>query len=203
MSSSAGTMAATLARLGEASILLDKRELDAALAGFNEVRTSQLAATDAEVRGRAFEGIGFVQEQKGEFDAALKTFQSMASDVDFRGFKELAKYHQARVLEAKGDKDKAKELLKEVHETLHKPGENNRAFAFLNEAADERLALLDPAFAAESGGKFNIGAGKSSPLARKQQMETMQKLQHSAGGHGMPGMPPGMPPGMIPPGMMP
>ena len=35
----------------------------------------------------------------------------MENSVDVKGFKELAMYHQARVLEAKGDNDGANEQL--------------------------------------------------------------------------------------------
>src|SRR5262249_11465572 len=59
-----GTGAAILARLAEGSLLLDKRDADGALAAFNEVKGSPLAAADTEVKGRALEGIGFAYELK-------------------------------------------------------------------------------------------------------------------------------------------
>ena len=60
-----------------------------------------------------------------------------------KGFKELGMYHQARVLEAKGDKDKAKELLKSIRERVNKPGEGH-PFPYLESVAEDRLRALDP-----------------------------------------------------------
>src|SRR5262249_18547938 len=138
-----GTGAAILARLAEGSLLLDGRKADEAVRAFSDVGASSLAHVDAEVRGRALEGLGFAYELKGDPDNALKTFRELENTVDVLGFKELGMYHQARVYEAKGDKDKAKELLKTVHERINKPGDNY-PFPYLKEVADDRLRALDP-----------------------------------------------------------
>src|ERR1019366_2609194 len=57
-----GTGAAILARLAEAGLLLDKGDAKGAIAAYGEVKASPLAQADAEVRGRALEGIGFADE---------------------------------------------------------------------------------------------------------------------------------------------
>src|SRR6185503_6609304 len=112
-----GTGAAILARLGEAGVLLDKREWDGALTAYNDVKSSPLAAADVTVRGRALEGVGLTLEGKKDTDGALKAFREL-ENTDARGLKELGMYHQARILHAKGDNDKAKELLKGARERL-------------------------------------------------------------------------------------
>src|SRR5690606_20261285 len=102
-----GTGAAILARLAEGSLLLDARDADGALAAYTDVKDSPLAAADSEVKGRALEGIGFAYELKAlaapaeketHLDAALEAFRELENAVEVKGFKELAIYHQARVL---------------------------------------------------------------------------------------------------------
>ena len=148
----AGTGAATLARLAEGSLLLDKRDPDGAAGAFLDVKASPLAQADSEVRGRALEGLGFAYELKASLDApqkdkhlddALKEFRELES-TDVSGFKELGMYHQGRVYQAKGDKEKAIEELKSLHERLTAPG-TNHAMRYLEEVADDRLRALDPA----------------------------------------------------------
>jgi hypothetical protein len=163
-----GTGAAILARLSEGSLQLDARNADAAIAAFEEVKGSPLAAVDAEVRGRAVEGLGFAYELKGNQDEALKTFRELENAVDVVGFKELGMYHQARVYEAKGDKDKAKELLKTLHDRLNKPGDNF-PFPYLKDVADDRLRALDPSAVPP---KPSIGG----PGGNKMDQQQLQKL---------------------------
>ncbi len=186
-----GTGAAILARLAEGSLLLDKRDADGALAAFNDVKGSALAAADLEVQGRALEGLGFAHELKAgagdkdkELDAALAAFKELenATDVNAaKGFKELAMYHQARVLMSKGDKDKAKELLLSLKERLDKVDEpiamglpTPPSFPYLREVAMDRLREIDPAAAPKShvpsGGGMNL-----TPEQIRRLMEQMQK----------------------------
>ncbi len=125
-----GTGAGYLARLSEGSLLLDKHDPAGAMAAFNDVKASPLAKVDQEVNGRAIEGIGFAQEFQADngdpskYDDAIKTYREL-ENTDVFGFQELGMYHQARIYQKKGDKDKAKELLKSVYERVNKPGENH------------------------------------------------------------------------------
>jgi predicted negative regulator of RcsB-dependent stress response len=187
--SHAGTGAAILARLGEAGVLLDKREWDPALTAYNDVKSSALAAADISVKGRAIEGAGLALEGKKDTDGALKSFREL-ENTDSRGLKELGMYHQARILYAKGDKDKAKELLKNAHERLKNadssskgpavPGES-RPFSFLEGQVDDLLKRIDPsAIAAEPSAPAPTGpAGKgvTPENLRKLQEELQRKLQ--------------------------
>lgn len=176
-----GTGAAFLARLGEASVLLDKRDADGAIAAYTDAKGSPLAGADIEVRGRAIEGLGFAYELKARLDApnkdkhldaALAEFKALENAIDAKGFKELGMYHQSRVLQAKGDTAKAKELLVQLRERLSKPGETH-PFAYLEEMAADRLRILDPK-AVPPKPKYNE--------AQLQQM--LQKLRMGQGGAG-------------------
>ena len=180
--------AAILARLAEGSLLLDKKDADGAAGAFNDVKSSALATADAQVRGRALEGLGFAYELKSNWDEALKTYQEMERSADVLGFKELAMYHQARVLQQKGDKDKAKELLKNVRERLQKG--DSHPFAYLDEAATDRLRSLDPSAVPpkpQMGGMGGMGGfGQGGQPSQQQLMEMikrMQQQQKGGGGH--------------------
>ncbi|HEY6459722.1 MAG TPA: hypothetical protein VIY73_06210, partial [Polyangiaceae bacterium] len=146
-----GTGAATLARLAEAGLLLDKGDAKGAASAYDEVKASALAQADAEVRGRAIEGTGFAAEllaqtdagsKDAHLDAALAAFK-LLEQVDMKGFKELALYHQARVSVAKGDKPKAVELLKDAYKRVSEPGETH-PFPYLETVIEDRLRELDP-----------------------------------------------------------
>ena len=185
-----GTGAAILARLAVGSLLLDQRDADGALAAFNDVKGSPLAAADNEVKGRALEGLGFAHELKavaeaGEkdkhLDAALAAFKELETGVDVKGFKELALYHQARVLMNKGDKEKAKELLLKVKEGVEKVEEPLAmglpvppSFPYLREVAMDRLREIDPAAAPKSMVP-PAGGQNLTPEQIRKMIEQMQK----------------------------
>ncbi len=182
-----GTGAAFLSRLSEGSILLDKRDVAGALAAFTDVNGSPLAQRDAEVRGRALEGQGFAYELKAEtapddqkgaaLDEALKVYKQL-ENTDVDGFKELGMYHQARVDEAKGDKAKAIELLRSLHERIHKPDEaKTHPFPYLQEVADDRLRALDPSALPPKTPAMPPGAagGGMDPELRRRMIEALSK----------------------------
>ncbi len=188
-----GTGASILARLAEGSMLLDKRDADGAIAAYNDVKGSPLAAADVEVRGRALEGLGFAHELKAaakpeekdkHLDEALKVFKELEANVDVKGFKEMAMYHQARVHMNKGDKDKAKEILLSLKERLNKmddtamaPGlPTPPAFPYLKEVAMDRLREIDPEAAPKQTGMPG-GGQQLTPAQIRKMMEDMQKKQ--------------------------
>ncbi|WP_437820248.1 tetratricopeptide repeat protein [Sorangium sp. So ce1078] len=139
-----GTGAAILAKLGQAGVLLDKKDYAHALDAYSAVVSSPLAGADPDVKGRAIEGIAFAREGKGDLDGALASFKELEA-IDMKGYKELALYHQARIHLAKGDTDKAKELLKSAHEKLQAPSTEGRSFQFLEAVVEEMLRKIDPA----------------------------------------------------------
>ena len=167
-----------LAKLGEANVALDRREWDKALGGYRTVRESSLAKADADVRGRAIEGVGYALEGKGDADGALQAFKDLEA-TDARGFKELGQYHQARLLHAKGDDAKAKELLKALSEKLHAPSET-KALSNLQNEVDDLLRRIDPSAAPAKpvGRQFS-----PEDLARfQEQMRRMQEAQKNRPG---------------------
>ena len=192
------TGAAILARLAEGSLLLDKHEPDPAAAAFTEVKGSPLAAADQEVKGRALEGLGFAYELKAQavpaeapkyLDEAAKAYKELESSVDVRGFKELAMYHQARVAQARGEKDKAKELLISLKERLGKTEDNTSnvpqgpSFPYLKEVAMDRLREIDPSAAPTKSQQTTPGGNPSlSPAQIRKMIEDAQKKQQKSGG---------------------
>ncbi|MBP9114258.1 MAG: hypothetical protein KBF88_15705 [Polyangiaceae bacterium] len=189
----AGTGAGYLAQMFAGSLQLDKRDADAAIASFTAVKGSPLAAVDKEVKGRALEGLGFAYELKGQkdpkfLDEAVKVFKEL-QDTDAFGFRELGTYHQARVYELKGDKDKAKELLKTLRERLHDPTTQQPFERFLETAVDDRLRALDPtAVPPKSPALGGMGGGRAMGGGGKQQFDPEQikkmieSMKNNAGG---------------------
>ena len=195
----AGTGAAILARLSEASLLLDKRDADGAAAAFTEVKSSALGQADKEVKGRALEGLGFSYELKADkaegdakkpfWDQAIQTYKELENTVDVKGFKEMAQYHQARVQENKGDKEEAKKLLLALKEKFDKPDDSSampgtpggQAFPYLREVAMDRLRAIDPAAAPKIQGMPGGGAQVLPPHIRKM-LEDQQKKAAGGGG---------------------
>jgi tetratricopeptide (TPR) repeat protein len=162
---------ALLARLGEAGVLLDQRSFDEALAAYREVKASQLAAADPDVRGRCIEGIGFALEAKGDADGAVKAY------------KELSMYHQARLLAAKGDKEQALKLTKDARERLQTTGEARNA-SYLSGVLEELQRKIDPS----SMPKRSLGGpGGQASLdeLQKLQQQVLQEVEKAQkkGGH--------------------
>jgi hypothetical protein len=178
-SSYPGSGAAILARLGEAGVLLDKRNWDGALAAYRDVKNSPLAAADPTVRGATLEGIGLALEGKGEIEEALRSFHELEG-TNVAGQKELAQYHQARILFAKGDVDKAKDLLKSAkdhikgHSTSSSAAPEARPFAFLESQIDDLLRRIDPT-AVPSTPPPGAGAGSMSPEDMQRFQQEMQR----------------------------
>jgi predicted negative regulator of RcsB-dependent stress response len=178
-----GTAAAVLARLGEAGDYLDKQDYAHALEGFSAVSSSTLAAADPDLKGRALEGLGFAKEGKGDVDGALATFKELEG-VDARGYKELGLYHQGRIWLAKGDKDKAKDYLKQAHDKLEQPTtEGQAAFRYLQQMTDETLRRIDPGLVpnkapAIGGPKGGAMTADEIEKLKRQLMEQLKQKEH-------------------------
>jgi hypothetical protein len=113
----------------------------------------------------------------------VTTFKELENSVDVLGFKELGMYHQARVLELRnggGDKEKAKELLKTVHERINKPGENY-PFPYLKDVADDRLRALDPA-ALPPKPASQMGGPGGNKMSEEQMRKLIEQLKKQQGG---------------------
>jgi hypothetical protein len=157
------------------------------------------------VRGRALEGIGFADEllaqtdaagKDGHLDAALAAYKQL-EQVDLKGFKELGQYHQARVLQAKGEKAKAIELLKDVEKRVAEPG-SEHPFSYLEYVVEDRLRALDPtALPPKPKAPHGMGApgGPDVDMNDPQIQELLRQLQQQGGQGGGGGLPPAPPPG--------
>jgi hypothetical protein len=216
-----GTGAAILARLSEGGLLLDQGDAKGALAAYSDVKASPLAQADVEVRGRAVEGTGFADELLATTDAgnkdkhlddALAAYKELEA-IDMKGFKELGQYHEARVQQAKGDKAKAIELLKAVHEKVSDLGETH-PFSYLEFVVEDRLRELDPSAlppksamphgppggAGGAGGAGPGGLDTSDPKIQELLKKLQQQMQQGGGAPpGAPGAPGTPPPPPSPP----
>jgi hypothetical protein len=169
-----------LAKLGQAGIYLDKKDYDHALSAYGDVLKTTLAAADADVKGRAIEGIGFAKEGKGDVDGALASFKELGS-VNAKGYAELALYHQARMLIVKADpasKDRAKDLLKQAHDKLSAPSLDGRPFPFLEAVVDDTLRKLDPS--ALPPPRTQLGGAKGSQLSPEELQALLKKAREAA-----------------------
>jgi hypothetical protein len=138
-----------LARIGLAGVLYDQAKYQDALKEYQTVRLSPVAAKDADLRCRAIEGVGLSEEGLGHPDQALAAFGELGKS-EVVGFAPLGLYHQARITLKKGDRDKAKELVKSALEKLEKAKGSDKVMAvgeppgFTESAARELLASIDP-----------------------------------------------------------
>ena len=115
--SASSSPAASFAKPGLASVLYDEGKFKDAKAAYQAVKDSPLATQDANVRGRALEGIGMSAESLSDKDGALKAFGDL-SKIDGFGFAALGDYHKARLAFAAGETDKAKDLLQAAQKVL-------------------------------------------------------------------------------------
>ncbi len=196
-----GTGSAMLARLAEAGLLLDKGDAKGAIAAYEDVKASPLAMADAQVRGRAIEGVGFADEMLARSDAAAKdkhlddalaAFKQLEG-IETKGFKELGKYHEARVLQAKGEKDKAIALLKDVNAVVSSPDQEHQ-FEYLEVVVEDRLRELDPtALPPKAAKRPPGGPGGGNPgepdMNDPRIQELIRQLQQKGGGAPAPGAP--------------
>jgi len=194
-----GTGAAYIARLAEGGLLLDSGDPRGALAAFNDISTSPLAHADVQVRGRALEGIGFAHEglaeaagadHDKEIDLALASYKALAQ-LNSDELQALGAYHQARLLQGKGERSQAVELLKGVHERVTRPGDEH-AYAYLEFVADDRLRELDPtalppetkpSSAGRRGGAGGLppGVDPNDPEVQRMLQQLREQSKHGGG----------------------
>jgi hypothetical protein len=96
-------------------------------------------------------------------------------------------YHQARVLQNKGEKDKAKELLLSLKERFSKVEDTTAnipqgpAFPYLREVAMDRLREIDPSIAPKTPPVKPGGMPQLTPAQIRKMIEDAQKKQKSGG----------------------
>jgi tetratricopeptide (TPR) repeat protein len=125
----AGSSLAPVAQLMRAGTRYELGKYDEAIADYK----AYLAKGDVEqLRYSANEGIGYCYEASKQWDKALQAFRKLPRDGERKW---LALYHEGRVLAAKGQKEDAVKVLKEVVEKAKSSAVQNRA--------GEQLALIE------------------------------------------------------------
>jgi tetratricopeptide (TPR) repeat protein len=141
----------TVAQLALAGVLYDQGKYKEALAEYSAVRKSELVEKELDARGRSIEGIALTEEALGNLDAAQKAFREL-SNLDSPGFAALGLFHQARLAMKKGEKEPAKEFLKNALKKLEKPKDSAAANpllggdppGYLEQSVRDLLASIDP-----------------------------------------------------------
>ncbi len=161
-----------MAKLGLAGVLFDQGKFNEALATYREVKDSGVTGPDQQLKGRALEGIGLSLEALGKKPEAEKAFKELENLHE--SFAPLGRYHQARLLYARGERDKAKELLKKLLEKSDKDKDDSALASpgFVELAARQLLEAIDPGAA-----RPPPGAGISPEQLKKIQ----EQLKQAAG----------------------
>jgi predicted negative regulator of RcsB-dependent stress response len=178
---SAQTTAATLAKLGLASVLYDQGKYAEAKAAYQAVKDSKLAAQDDDVRGRALEGVGMSAESLKDLDGAQKAFGELGN-IDALGFGALGAYHQARLAAAANNPEKAKELLKDAQKKLDAAdaaGDTKKGMGapsgYLQQSVRDLLRKVDP----------NAISASPNALTADQLQELQEQMGSGSDGKGM------------------
>lgn len=175
-----GTGAAILAKLGEAGVLLDKREWDKSIEAYDAVLKTPLAAADPDVKGRAIEGLGMAKEGKGDLEGAAAEFRRLET-IDAKGYKELSQYHQARLLMAKNtdeDRAKAKDLLKAAYDKLKEPSLDKKPMPYLEKSIEQALKVLDPSLVPDRDSMNSVRGGA---MSQEELQQRLRKIQEELG----------------------
>ena len=178
----AGTGAAILARLGEAGVLLDRKDYDGAITAFRAVLDTPLAKADLDVQLNATEGLGMALEGKGDIDGAMDAYKKLEGSKE-RGYQELGMYDQARILlYKKNERELAKALLLKAKEVISQaPSDAPAARDFLSEQINALLREIDPSLApTQSTG------GSLDQMSIEQLMEQKRLLDRLRAQHGAP-----------------
>jgi len=184
MSGHSNSGAGWVARLGLAGVLYDQKKWDDALLQYRAVRASDVAKLDGDVLGRSIEGIGLTLEAKGDRAGALTAYRELTNQEQAPWLSTLGLYHQARMLLADGNKDKAKELAAKAKERLDKDakerGEGTEKGApskpgYLSESLKMLMAQIDPNSASSSSGRDINDALMNDPAKLQKLIDDMQK----------------------------
>jgi hypothetical protein len=173
--------AGILAKLGEAGVLLERRDFDGAIGALDTVLSSKLAKADEEVRMAAKERMGMALEGKGDEAGAIGAYKELESSAA-RHFKNLGAYHQARISLAKGNKDDAKDKLVKLRESVEEKPEavkTSPSNDYLRAQVDAMLRSIDPSLAPRAPGAFGSGGDMSMEQIKALQ-EQLEKMRSAA-----------------------
>jgi tetratricopeptide (TPR) repeat protein len=134
-----GAPIAALAKLGEATQLYDLGRYAEARSVYESLLGS--AATLAEQEGRVYEDLGFVMESLNDLPAALRRYEEMAR-LGEGAYRDIAQFHQARVLERQHQPARAKEVLHGLIERLQRARPNDPLSGSANSSVLEQAKAL-------------------------------------------------------------
>ncbi len=153
----AGTKgAAILAEMGEAAAAFNAHKLSEAARLYADVKASDIASEDTDLKARALLGISQSKEGLADSEGALKPLREL-ENMGVSRFVPVAQYHQARMLQANGQSEKAKPLLERALKKLEADKPSAESFeppSELESSVRALLTLIDPtqAQAPSSGG---------------------------------------------------
>ncbi len=148
--------AAVLAEMGQAAAAFNAHKWSEAARLYANVKASDIAAEDTDLKARALLGISQAKEGLADREGALKPLREL-ENMGVSRFVPVAQYHQARMLYAKGQAEKAKPLLEKALKKLEADKPSADAYAppsELESSVRALLTLIDPtqAQAPSSGG---------------------------------------------------
>lgn len=185
---------AGIARLGAARALL-------ALGRNDEAEEMYQQAFDRNGRSgviawQALEGVGFAQEASGNPAEAQSTYERLGNLED-HAYQQVANYHLARLMLARGERDEARTALRELVESLRADtveGSSEPRFPYLLAQAEVRLRELDPSSAgsapsfggggAGGPGGLQLGGGEGGEIDPAQLQELIRQMQERQGAGG-------------------
>lgn len=159
-----------------------------ALERYDDARTAFRAALDRGgaqpfVAYRAIEGMAFAFEAQEKWDEAIDQFTTLGQTEGGR-YELVADYHLARMHLAKGENDRAKELLEELIaklEAVPEEGETAPSLPYVEAQARARLSELDPSFAQRSAPSLG-DPGFGLPGGQQIPPELLEKILGGGGG---------------------
>ena len=175
----AGTGAGILAELGEAGVLLERRDYDGAIKSLQAVLSTDLAKADESVRMAAKERMGMALEGKGDEAGAIAAYKELAAST-LDNYKNLGLYHQARLSFDKGDKDEAKAKLLKIQERFKGKDslKTTGADRYLTTQVDAMMRAIDPS-ATTLSSPMSPG-GQLTPEKLKEIQKELEKMRQNA-----------------------
>lgn len=138
----------------------------------------------AGLEGRALEVLAYCLESLNDLPGALRRFEELGR-IEGDGWRDLASYHQARVLRRQNNNDRAKDLLRRLIERIEhaRPEENTTNSArSIVEQAKALLHEIDPAD--PLGRRQPEGGGDTEELLRRLQRQFGGNVQIRRPGQG-------------------
>lgn len=138
-----------LSRLAEAAALYDAKNWAGARQKYESVAQENQAS--ALHRARATEGLGLTWEAEGNLEQARAAFAQL-DGYELKEYKQLGRFHEARILFLQGEKEKAKEELTRLNSELSRGSSPFGPRNYMVLAVEDLLKTVDPEAASSSGG---------------------------------------------------